>query len=151
MCWGNNEYGQASPPSDERFTAISAGGYHTCSLREDGAAVCWGDNGNEQSSPPDGTFTAINPGYKRTCGLLEGGKAICWGYEYKAEDSPDGTFTAISTGAGGLNYGSDYACGLLEDGRAVCWGEDRKSGRTRPPHVREWRDVIIVVHVPYLP
>ena len=28
VCWGNNEYGQAEPPTDERFTAVSVGDAH---------------------------------------------------------------------------------------------------------------------------
>ena len=34
--------------------AITAGCYHSCGLRDDGQAVCWGANGNQQSSPPGG-------------------------------------------------------------------------------------------------
>ncbi len=52
VCWGNNQYGQASPPSDDRFTFIVAGAYHTCGIRVDGAAVCWGRNDYGQSTPP---------------------------------------------------------------------------------------------------
>ena len=32
VCWGDNEYGQAAPPSGERFVAISARFFHTCAL-----------------------------------------------------------------------------------------------------------------------
>ena len=35
----------------ETFTAISSGMSHTCELREDGSARCWGDNSQGQSSP----------------------------------------------------------------------------------------------------
>ena len=46
------KYGRSSPPEEERFTSISAGGRHTCGLQEDGIIVCWGDNSEGQSSPP---------------------------------------------------------------------------------------------------
>lgn len=35
-----------------RFVAISSGESHTCGLREDGSAACWGDNDYGQASPP---------------------------------------------------------------------------------------------------
>ena len=35
----------------EGFAAISSGTLHTCGLREDGSAWCWGDNSEGQSSP----------------------------------------------------------------------------------------------------
>ena len=43
VCWGIDDYGQATPPADERFTALSSGERHVCALRADGTPVCWGD------------------------------------------------------------------------------------------------------------
>ncbi len=43
MCWGDNQYGQASPPERETVAAISSGRGHPCGLREDGPVLCWGD------------------------------------------------------------------------------------------------------------
>ena len=40
-CWGDDEFGQASPPSGS-FTAVTAGGHHSCGLRTDGTITCWG-------------------------------------------------------------------------------------------------------------
>ena len=55
VCWGAErdyyDFGQANPPTDERFVTISAGGMHTCGLRADGRAVCWGDNANAKVNP----------------------------------------------------------------------------------------------------
>ena len=40
-CWGNNLFGQATPPSGT-FTQVAAGEFHTCGLRIDGNLACWG-------------------------------------------------------------------------------------------------------------
>ena len=55
-CWGDNTYGQATPPAGT-FTAVSAGRFHTCGVKTDATVACWGRNGNGQSTPPAGTFT----------------------------------------------------------------------------------------------
>jgi alpha-tubulin suppressor-like RCC1 family protein len=52
ICWGENQYGEDSPPEGESLLAISCGDLHTCGLREDGTAVCWGLDGDGQASPP---------------------------------------------------------------------------------------------------
>ena len=43
---------RTDPPQGERFKAISAGGWHTCGLRQDGGISCWGYNEQGQASPP---------------------------------------------------------------------------------------------------
>ena len=67
---------------------ISAGHYHTCGLREDGAAVCWGSDSSGKSSPPDGRFIAISAGSSHSCGVREDGKAVCWGNDNLGQSSP---------------------------------------------------------------
>jgi alpha-tubulin suppressor-like RCC1 family protein len=52
-CWGQNGFGQATPPGGA-FTELSAGGRHTCGMRANGSAACWGDNGSGQATPPPG-------------------------------------------------------------------------------------------------
>ena len=136
VCWGTRmvtseqtEYA-VDPPSGETFTSISLGWgnsfSHICGLRADGAAVCWGYNGNGQATPPaDETFTSITNGRFHTCGLRKDGTAVCWG-QRGLDASPSGVFTSI-------NAGSSYTCGLRANGAAVCWDHSWDYRSLTPP------------------
>jgi alpha-tubulin suppressor-like RCC1 family protein len=90
QCWGDNRFGQSSPPSGT-FVAVSAGspsaalGYsvgfvsHACALRADATVACWGDDRFGQASPPLGEFTSVSAGTGFSCGLRPGGTVRCWG------------------------------------------------------------------------
>jgi alpha-tubulin suppressor-like RCC1 family protein len=127
-CWGDNIFGQlgvggvdsvcseagrtcSSVPvradTDERFTAIAAGGLHTCALTSDGAAYCWGDNAFGQlgnrglhgrvPGPVSGglTFTSIATGSAHTCAVTPDGAVYCWG---------DNLLLQIGTGGVGIRF-----------------------------------------------
>jgi len=69
-CWGDNSYGQASPPSGAstptntptptltgagvHFVQVSADQFYTCGVKTDGGVACWGNNDYGQASPPSG-------------------------------------------------------------------------------------------------
>ena len=121
MCWGYNHRGQASAPPG-RFTEISAGGFHTCALREDGGAVCWGYNDHGQATSPPGRFTKISAGGFHTCALRHDGGAVCWGYDDDGQSSVPENHSFFKD----ISAGFLHACGLLENGDAVCWGDNNK-------------------------
>ena len=75
---GDDEWGQSSPPADERFSAIDSGGEHVCGLRENGTVFCWGSGSHGQASPPeDERFVSISSGWNHTSGPREDDSAIC--------------------------------------------------------------------------
>ena len=143
------------------FIAVSAGGRHTCGLRESGDIECWGSSGtlrwDEETETwedvplpdaPAGSFTAVSAGSRHTCGLRESGDIECWGGGVYGHP-PAGSFTAVSVSGAPFGTGdfhlSPMACGLHENGAIECWGatwasqggdrieEGWWSGRTNPP------------------
>ena len=132
ICWGANDYGQATPPQNERFVSISAGYEHTCAIKEDSTAACWGSNHYGQATPPeDKRFTEISSGVFHTCGIQGNGIVVCWGFsEYSVSSPPaDMKFIAISSGW-------NHSCGLTEEGDTKCWGINFPSDRVPFPMER---------------
>ena len=107
-----------------KFMAVSVGGSHTCGLREDGRAECWGSNQHGKASPPRSErFTQISAGPSHTCGLRGDGGAVCWGSNFRGQVSvpPGEKFVQIGTG-------DEFSCGLREDGSTRCWGNGGMEG-----------------------
>ena len=86
--------------------AISAGGAHTCAIRDDGRVLCWGfgfdgqlgygdahdlgDTSAPGSHPPvdlgaGHTARAISSGGLHTCAILDDGTVRCWGFGFFGE------------------------------------------------------------------
>lgn len=121
---------------------LATGMAHTCALRQDGTASCWGDNYSGQARPLPGTFIELSAGFEHTCGLRGDGSVECWGQGYvRPEDMPPppegypppppppppspipaGTYTALASGI-------STTCGLrvreqpwqYPEGNVVCW------------------------------
>ncbi len=116
-CWGDDDYGQSSPPSG-KFTAVSSGEGGSCALRDDGAAVCWGSFKVSPGSDDNATgpFTEVSRGSDHACALDSDGAITCWGSDRHGQATPpSGEFSAISS----HEHGS---CALRNDDALVCWG-----------------------------
>jgi alpha-tubulin suppressor-like RCC1 family protein len=101
------EMGDALPAVDlgsgRSVTGLTAGGFHSCALLDNGALKCWGMNssgqlglgdlvtrGNDPGEMGDALPTvnvgtgrsvvAAEGGYTHTCVLLNGGDLKCWGW-----------------------------------------------------------------------
>ena len=138
-------------PLNGPWKSLAAGGSHTCGVTADGAAYCWGYNGDgafgnglysNGSSVPvqvSGGFafqlTQVGTGGfppatgEATCGLTTAGSAYCWGWN-TAGRLGDGTSTnrlAPVPVLGGQTYvdlamQDDAICGVTTAGAVYCWG-----------------------------
>lgn len=109
-CTGENNFLQASPPSNA-FSSISAGGSHTCGVLAvatgssgGGApALCFGLNTNGQASPPSGVDfrpRSLSCGLSHSCGLQQAdGAPVCWGANYYGQVRVGGGGGAVDADA----------------------------------------------------
>ena len=118
------------PTAQDLFTAVTSGGGHSCGLRTDGAAICWGSNYYGEAEAPLEQFSAITAGADHSCGLRTDDTVTCWGANrFGQADAPSGQFTAVSVGEW-------HSCGLRTDGTVTCWGAndpDSDLGQTDAP------------------
>ena len=169
-CWGRDNFGQLGdggvistiitrtniPVSVDLGTgrtafAVSAGGYHTCAILDDGSMECWGRDsegqlGNgattttDQTSPVSvdlgtgRTAVSVSTGAYHTCAILDDASLKCWGKGqlgavgdgtgWNNEFSP--VLIDVGTGrtAVAVTLGGVSTCVLLDDGSVKCWGGD---------------------------
>ncbi|MCI0499580.1 MAG: hypothetical protein L0Y36_07865 [Planctomycetales bacterium] len=100
--WGDDSYGQATPPAGNDFVAISANaGDHSLALRSDGSIVGWAGDWVGQATPPAGNdFVAIDTGVFHSLALRSDGSIVGWGEDgYGQATPPTGSgYVAIAAG-----------------------------------------------------
>ena len=167
-CWGGNTRGELGPgggtpdmnahPNPVQvpgmWASLASGGEHTCGIKSDATAWCWGDNYQGQLGNPTNTQTqASNPtptqvpgawvsltaGLQHTCGIRTDATAWCWGIDQMGQlgpngatrQNPDGTWTTSGVNPtpvqvpgswASISAGEAQTCGLHTDGTAWCWG-----------------------------
>jgi hypothetical protein len=109
VAWGDNSFGQASPPSNlSNVVAITAGYLHSAALCSNGTVVVWGDNTFGQTNVPPGlsNVVALAAGDFHTLALLSNGTVVGWGDDTFGQlDVP---FDAVNT----VGIASGYYHGL---------------------------------------
>ncbi len=130
------------------WTSVSAGANHTCAIKTDGSAWCWGLRNNGRlgigsitgtSYTPEmvrdpGPWAVISASYNAssTCGIKMDGSAWCWGMDSNGQLGNGSTITAdqwipYPVSGGGtwkaINAGN-AACGIKADDSMWCWGDD---------------------------
>lgn len=119
----------AAAPNQAPFVQVGTGENHTCGVRSDGSAECWGTNDQGQLAVPRNLrFRKIASGWRFSCGIKIDGTLACWGRNsYQQSDPPAGLFTDVAAGW-------DHAC-AIQSGGAVCWGREVDERTSVPPGV----------------
>ncbi|MBI1912650.1 MAG: hypothetical protein HYS21_11700 [Deltaproteobacteria bacterium] len=121
--WGYLEYSSKKPIL---YKSVAAGNRHSCGIRDDDTAICWGFNQNGQATAPEGKFKSIAAGDSHSCGIRDNDTAICWGNNGLGQaTAPEGKFKSIAAG----NW---HSCGIRDNDTAICWGLD-EDGRASAP------------------
>jgi alpha-tubulin suppressor-like RCC1 family protein len=171
VCWGSNFRGQLGNDPNVNNTigfqttasqvigltdavALSAGTYHTCAVKANGSAACWGSNSTGELG--DGTTitrgspaavtgltdaVSISAGgigggegtydLARTCALKADGSVACWGDKgfdnngnAPIQNQLTPAIVAGLTNTAALSAGGQHNCALKTDGAIACWGDD---------------------------
>jgi alpha-tubulin suppressor-like RCC1 family protein len=139
-CGSNDSTGPAQTEDLGNVAMISAGGAHTCALRTDGSAFCWGRNDHRQlgdgtasdhptpvAAAVGRTFTSISAGARHTCGVTVSNEAYCWGDSFQGQGGVASQATLQPTRVGQQSFtqvspGLEHSCGVATGGIGYCWG-----------------------------
>ncbi|SOC58086.1 cell wall-binding repeat-containing protein [Ornithinimicrobium cerasi] len=154
VCWGENGSGQLGDATTvDRVSPVPVSGLgtgvvqvatgwnHSCAVKADGTAWCWGANGRRQlggslnavsTVPVRVTITPaavrqVTAGYLHTCAVTTEGAAVCWG---AGDDGQLGTPTAggpvegLTAGVRSIGAGGRHTCAVTDSGAALCWGRN---------------------------
>ena len=171
-CWGYNPFGAVGDNTQGTnrlvptavngggaWKRISAGYEHSCGIKSDDTAWCWGYRAN--GAIGDGTYgaavlvpTAVSGGYRwkeisvgnnHSCGIRTDGVAMCWGtndYGQLGDNTTNTTNAPVAVNGGGTwrSISANWlsTCGIKTDDRGFCWAEnntgrvgDNTSGNVR--------------------
>jgi alpha-tubulin suppressor-like RCC1 family protein len=143
------KYPSSSEVYDTPLAAITAGDYHTCTIRMDVTTWCWGYNNvgqlgygavSTQEMPKQVEFPnnliplqISSGGGKFTCSLMDDGSVYCWGLNDNGQlglgnttDQYLPTKVLLPPGrtALAISAGTSHACAILDDKSIKCWGNN---------------------------
>jgi alpha-tubulin suppressor-like RCC1 family protein len=138
-CWGvddgeHEDFGQVSDAPTEDIAQVSCGWNFGCAVDVDGAAHCWGSNGEGQALAPEGRFVQLDSGWAHACGVRIDGSLACWGLDDPTNDRDGGQVRDTPTTGTWLQVSAGYShtCAVRSDEKVVCWGRN-ESGQCDVP------------------
>ncbi len=149
-CLGEFTEIETPPVENLALRSVSVGGFHACSVADDGNVYCWGLNsagqlgdltfrnkaGPVRVGAGNLTFKAVTAGGGHTCAVTPTGDAYCWGLSTSGQvgdGGPIGSRPSPVQVIGNLEFvlvsaGGAHTCGVTVGGDAYCWG-DATSGQ----------------------
>ena len=157
-CWGEGwDYRLGNGSTTDRYwpyevangwtdwVKLTAGGEHTCGVRETGALYCWGEGasgrlgygGTADRTTPylvsgGYSWADVSAGYLHSCGVRTDGATMCWGYNTQGQlGTGDTTYyytpqalttTVMSRPVEFVAGGYYHTCALDQDRATFCWG-----------------------------
>lgn len=121
VVWGDYGRGQTNVPPDlTNAVSLSAGGYHTVALREDGTVAAWGDSAWAQTRIPSGLSNVVSvaAGCVHSLALRADGTVVAWGYGANGQTNVPGNLTNVA----GIAAGQYHNLALKRDGTVIGWG-----------------------------
>jgi alpha-tubulin suppressor-like RCC1 family protein len=121
------------------FSAISAGGSHTCAIATDSVPFCWGRNSDGQLGVPgddsvepripgSALMISISAGRVHSCGVRADNLLVCWGSNRGGAVGAGAGSRVAPTLVGGnqrftaVEASDDRTCARTVSGRVMCWG-----------------------------
>lgn len=123
---------------------LSAGNTHSCAVRANSEAACWGEGSNGQLGGGDAIYdtgssaeaviglddaTTITAGNTHTCAVRAGGQVACWGWggvgqlgDGTSMDSTSPVAVSNLDDAVDVALTTYGACTLRRSGQLACWG-----------------------------
>ncbi len=160
LAWGEGAFGQlgtsnlnnsptpvaVSGAKNTNIVAVSAGGFFSLALKNDGSLISWGDNtygqlGNNLQGFINSTtipvdvgvtfkFTSIATGTNHSLALGDDGKVYSWGDNRKKQlgnTVPNNTTPTEIPGTSNtiaIAAGTNHSLALKSDGTVLAWGDD---------------------------
>ena len=135
--------------SGRKAVAITAGGFHTCALLDDGNISCWGKalegqlgtGGTIQQNSPvltaslgiGRTAVSVSAGGSHTCAVLDNGSISCWGRNTEGQIgngvNTQQNYPVLTASLGNgrtatsISAGGGHTCAALDNGSVSCWGD----------------------------
>ena len=151
---GTRRYPVLDDVGGSDWVSVSVGGDHTCALKGDGSAYCWGSNrygqlgvvhtdtacgtGNNRypcTGTPQPVLAAvkvisISAGARHTCAITQSREAYCWGANdvgQLSDFAAGGPTPARISGSlpwAQISAGVTHTCAVRTDGVLSCWGSN---------------------------
>jgi hypothetical protein len=135
--WGDNSFGQATPPPGLNDVIAVAGGFgHSLALRSNGTVVAWGSNTHGESDVPQGLTNVVGIAARgHSVAVRADGTVVVWGGyngEFLVTNVPPNLNDAIAVSAGGGGNGNVYTLALRRNGTVVAWGNNESDLQVPP-------------------